>query len=272
MGDTNTGDERDVDAVDTDTDTDADTTTEDEADTSSDDAENTDAEDADDDDTSDGDDADADDDTDDDGEGNSDTESSDTADDDGDEDEDDDGDEPPTRRPKTNAEWAAKRVADKKAKKQQTKEKSGSDADDAGEDTGDDDEASDDPVAKEVAKQLAPFKQQAAEQEVDGQIASFLENNPDFKPYAAKVRRWALHPSRRNLPVKSIFYEVAGDKLMAIGAKRGKAADVKAKKTRGGRGSTDTTGGGSKSYKDTPLTQEGMGAEIEAAKTAGARR
>jgi hypothetical protein len=45
------------------------------------------------------------------------------------------------------------------------------------------------------------------------------------------------HPSRRALPIKSIFYEVAGDKLIKIGAERAKQADKKAKDSQTGGGS-----------------------------------
>jgi hypothetical protein len=46
-----------------------------------------------------------------------------------------------------------------------------------------------------------------------------------------------VHPSRRNLPIKSIFYEVAGDNLLKIGAKRQSEADLKAKNSQSGGGS-----------------------------------
>lgn len=197
--------------------------------------------------------------------GKGDSQETDTADDDT-EGEADDGEAPELRKPKSgdsNAKWAAWR-AQEKAKK----EKSGKGADpvEDTEDSDDDDGLSPEDKAKfdkRIEKQLAPFKQKAAEQEVDTEIASFLANNPDFKPFEVKARRWALHPNREGVPVKAIFFEVAGDKLLALGAQRAKAADQKANKVK-------TTGGqpagnkGSQSFKDMPLSD--FGKELEAAK------
>jgi hypothetical protein len=257
MGDNETNHDDVDNAGDTEVDEIAEDATEDESDTS----ENTDDEDA-----EESDDDSADDGSDDDGKGNSDSES-DTAEEDAAEDDDS---EPELRKPQkgaSNAEWAAWRAQEKaKAKAKQEAQKSGTDdTDDDAEDSDDDDMSPEDAAAidKRIEKAIAPFKKQAAEQEVDTEIATFLNANPDFKPYAAKVRRWALHPNRQNVPVKSIFYEVAGDKLMALGAKRAKAADVKAQKTKsvGGR-----TGGeqGNKSFKDMPLND--FEKELNAAK------
>lgn len=196
-------------------------------------------------------------------------------DDDADEEEDDDGAEPPTRKPKTNKEFAARRVARKKAAKKAAK-KSGDDAPDGDDDAGDEDDDSDltpdqaSAVDRRIAKAMQPFQQKVDQQEVEAEIASFLKDNPDFKPFANKVKRFAMHPSRAQLPVKSIFYEVAGDKLMRIGAQRKGAADQKARKTRTGGGNADTDGKGNKSYKDMPL--DDFGKELEAVKVQGSRK
>lgn len=268
MGENNHDHDEDVDVTDTDTDNHDEDATEDDADTS----QNTDADDGADDDADDADEADdADDDAskdgkDDDGKGNSDK-STDTAKDDDTKDEDD-GEEPELRKPKagaTNAEWAAYRKQ-QKAKAAAAK-KSDDDADDKDTDEDDDDLSSEDAAAidKRIAKRLAPFEQKAAEQEVEATIASFLNENPDFKPFATKVKRFAMHPSRQNIPIKSIFYEVAGDKLLKIGADRAKQADIKAKKTKTGGGNASTDGKGSKSYADMPL--EDFGKELDAVKS-----
>lgn len=228
----------------------SDDTTEDESDTS----QNNDDNDASDDGAEDGDDK-----------GKGDSQETDTADDDA---EADDGSEPELRKPKvgaSNSEWAAWR-AQEKAKREKAGE-SGKDETDDAEDGDDDDDLSEaDRIAldKRIEKQLAPFKKQAAEQEVETEIANFLAKNPDFKPFEAKVKRWALHPNRSGVPVKSIFFEVAGDKLLALGAKRAKAADVKANRTKVGGGSNVTKDQGGKSYKDMSLND--FGKELEAAK------
>lgn len=206
------------------------------------------------------------------GKGDSGKKSSDTADEDTDGDEDD-GEEPELRMPKkgdSNAKWAAWRAQEKAKAKTDTKK---SDDDSKGDEDIEEDEdglSPEDAAAfdKRIAKHLAPLRQQAAEQEVEASIATFVKDNPDFAPFAAKAKRFALHPSRESVPIKAIFYEVAGDKLMRIGAQRAKAADVKAKKTQTG-GGTATTEKGNKSYHDMP--QDDFAKELEAVKMGGSR-
>jgi hypothetical protein len=53
------------------------------------------------------------------------------------------------------------------------------------------------------------------------------------------------------LPIKTIFYEVAGDKLLKIGAERARKADKSAKETQTGGGST-RSGEGVKGAWDMP--------------------
>jgi hypothetical protein len=124
-----------------------------------------------------------------------------------------------------------------------------------GKETGEDDEevAPEDEalINKVVSKTFAPIIDKTLAAEDEQEIQSFLKDNPDFKPFEAKARRYMQHPSRRQLPVKSIFYEVAGDKLLKIGADRGKAADEKAKNTQTGGGS-NRAGEGAKSDWDLP--------------------
>lgn len=185
------------------------------------------------------------------------------------EDEDDDADEePPTRKPRKPADFVALRRGKQAAKSKDGKGKEGDKGGDA--DDGDEDEDGLNPkdaaaIDKRVAKALAPVLAKEEQSEVETQIAAFTSQNPDFKPFAAKVQKWALHDAWKNVPIKQIFYAAAGDKLMQLGAKRGKAADDKAKKGRTGGGAGDE--GGSKSWKDAPL--EDVGKEIERVKLGG---
>lgn len=96
-------------------------------------------------------------------------------------------------------------------------------------------------VQKEIQKALSPFLQKQIEEEDNNEINSFLQENPDFKPYADKVRKFAQHESRKHLPIKSIFYEVAGPDLLKIGADRAKRAGDEAKESNAGGGSGDTS-------------------------------
>ena len=238
--------------------------TEDDADTS----QNTDANDGDDDDSAD--DADEDDSSEDgdDEDGKGDSKSSDAAEDEDTEGDDDDGEEPESRSTK-NYKNAAQRIA-KKAAQKSGDDKHSDDKDDDSEDA-DDDLSPEDATAidKRIAKALSPFQKKEAEQEVEASIATFLQDNPDFSSFASKVRRFANHPSRSSVPIKSIFYEVAGDKLLKMGAQRSKAADVKAKKGRTGGGNATTDGKGSKDYANMPL--DDFGKELEDIKIHGKR-
>lgn len=164
----------------------------------------------------------------------------------------DDGAEPPTRG-KTAADYVAERRG-KKIKKLQQKAQNQQGDDDAGDDVDDDTDPNDVSalVQKEVEKLLSPVLESQEEQAIDAEIADFLADNPDFEPYKDKVKRFAKHPSRRQIPVKSLFYEVAGDKLLKIGADRRANADKKARQMQSGGGRADVDKG-SKSYKDMPF-------------------
>ncbi len=221
----------------------------------------------------------SDDDSDDDDEGSSDEDESDTDDDaddgsskkskkggkDDEGDDEEEGDEPPTRKPRKPADFVALRRG-----KQAAKAQKGGKGDDKGGDAdkGDEDEdglAPEDAAAidRHLDKRLKPLIEREEQAEVETQIAAFVSQNPDFKPFAAKVQKWALHDAWKNVPIKQIFYAAAGDKLMQLGAKRGKNADEKARKGRTG-GSSGDGDSGSKSWHDAPL--EDVGKEIERVK------
>lgn len=138
--------------------------------------------------------------------------------------------EPKTR--KRNIDFIRERQA-KKAEKQ---------ADKGDEDNGEEDDDyidGDDAkiIDKRVNKILTPFIQKQMQDEDEQEIADFVKENPDFAPYAGKVSKFAQHESRRNMPIKAIFYEVAGDDLLMIGAKRAQQHRDKAKESGAGGGS-----------------------------------
>ena len=149
----------------------------------------------------------------------------------------DDGSEPATRKRLSISDYVAGRKLKKLSKTAKADEGTadeGTDEDEEDEEVAQKDK---DLIAKVVTPMLAPFVDKSLKAEDDQEVAAFLVENPDFKPFEAKARRYMQHPSRRQLPVKSIFYEVAGDKLIKIGADRAKAADEKAKNTQTGGGS-----------------------------------
>lgn len=172
----------------------------------------------------------------------------------------DDGAEPPVKPRLSKQDFI---IGRQKAKLAKTQEKQGDGTKDNSDTDEDDDEVAPEDealITKVVSKKFAPIIDKSLAADDDKEIMDFLTENPDFKPFEAKARRYMQHPSRRQLPVKSIFYEVAGDQLLKIGADRAKAADAKAKDTQTGGGS-NRAGEGAKS--DWNLSKEEFEAKQE---------
>lgn len=168
----------------------------------------------------------------------------------------DDGSEPPQRKRLSKQDFIIGRQKAKLAKKQDKP------ADDTGtDDTGTDDDGvakeDKDLIIKVVGEQFAPIIEKSLADDDNKEVNDFLTENPDFKPFEAKVRRYMLHPSRRALPIEAIFFEVAGKALIKIGAERQKAADLKAK-------GTQTGGGSNRSGEGTKLATDKTKEEFEA--------
>lgn len=117
-------------------------------------------------------------------------------------------------------------------------------------------------IQKQVAKVLKPFISKQMIDEDTQEIDNFVKANADFAPYADKVKRYAQHASRKDMPIASIFYEVAGNDLLKLGADRAKKADLEAKHSKAGGGSNKGGGDGAKSTWD--LTPEEFEAQKEA--------
>ena len=100
-------------------------------------------------------------------------------------------------------------------------------------------------IKKVMGPIVAPLAEKLIAEEDNNEINEFLSKNPDFKPFEAKARKYIAHPSRRHLPIESIFYEVAGPSLIKLGAERQKQADEKAQKAGVGGGSDRGGSGGS---------------------------
>jgi hypothetical protein len=155
--------------------------------------------------------------------------------------DDDDGEDPPLKPRLSKQDFIIGRQK-KKLAKQQEKSDEGNDDDE----TGDDDEIAPEDeamISKVVSKKFAPIIDKSLADDDEREIQEFLKENTDFKPFEAKVRRFMKHPSRRSLPIKSIFYEVAGDKLLKMGAERAKTADEQARQSQTGGGSNRSEGG-----------------------------
>lgn len=155
---------------------------------------------------------------------------------------DEDGEEdkePPTR--KRPSDFARERIERKNAKNGKGKEAKATQTEDD-EDEDDVDPADKETIGKVVAKALKPFIEKEAREQDDREVSTFLTENPDFKPYEAKARKYMSHPSRKDVPIEEIFYGVAGKDLLKIGAKRAKIANDEAKKTKSAGGSADAGG------------------------------
>lgn len=181
---------------------------------------------------------------------------------DSDDDGKDDGKEPDTRKRLSTKDFIVGRQRAKIAKSAKAGEGDGKEGKDGEGADGDGDVAPEDEelINKVVAKNFAPILDKTISAEDDKEVAVFLKENPDFAPFEAKARRYIAHPSRRHLPIEAIFYEVAGNKLLKIGAERQKKADEEANKTQTGGGSS-RAGEGGKSVWD--LTPDEFAAEQE---------
>ena len=157
-------------------------------------------------------------------------------------------DEEPKTRKRSNIDFILARK-DKKIKKLQ-KEIDGAEEPDDDDDLIDEDDAR--IIDSRISKIMTPLLERQAQNEDAREIAEFVQNNPDFAQYADKVARYSKHPTRREVPIASLFYEVAGEDLLRIGAERARKADDKAKDSGSGGGSG--LGGGEKSVWD--LTPE----------------
>jgi len=155
--------------------------------------------------------------------------------------EDDADEEPPVRKPKTNADWVAKRRGDKLKKKQEADDDQQGEDDESDEDDVDDEDAK--IIDRRIARQLAPLQAKEYTQEVKAEIDTFVADNPDFKPFAAKAAKWAEHPDYKNLPTKQLMFAAAGDKMLMIGATRKAAAIAKANSTKTGANAGGEAGG-----------------------------
>ena len=179
------------------------------------------------------------------------------------EDDDDEDEQPPVRKGKMN--WARINRKEFFSKKQKESEKDQQKGEDDADEEDDDDIAPEDEamVDKVIRKRYGSKFDQLDEKADEGEVKDFVADNPQFKPYQKKILRFLKDPSRSHLPVKTIAYEVAGDDLMKLGAKKGKQADIQSRKRAGGGHSTSKTSGG-KSTAD--MSDEEFDAEVERVK------
>jgi hypothetical protein len=164
-----------------------------------------------------------------------------------------DNDEPQVRQRKSVKDFIIERQQ-KKIERLSGKKDGAQDPDNpgaGGDDDGEVDPADEELITKVVGKHFKPFFEKSLQAEDEQEIQDFLTDNPDFKPYEAKARKYMQHPSRRQIPIEEIFYSVAGKDLLKIGARKQKEADDDA--ARGNAGGGSSRGGGeSKNVWDMP--------------------
>jgi hypothetical protein len=153
----------------------------------------------------------------------------------------DEDEEPKTR--KRNIDFILERKNNKIAKLADKANKGNNDKDDDGDEIDPEDENL---IAKVVDRKLKPLIDKQIAEEDENEINSFLKVNPEFEKYAGKVRKFAQHELRKNIPIESLFYEVAGKDLMKIGAEKERKATKEAKDTTAGGGNNRNNAGGSK--------------------------
>jgi len=154
---------------------------------------------------------------------------------------DGDDDTPPPVR-KTASDYYNERHA-RKSTKVDTQNKDDDKADNDGDDVDADDE---EVISKVIDKRLAPVLEKIVGSEDKEESTKFFTENPEFKPYEAKIAKWWQDPSRRHLPISTVALEAVGYKnLIKIGAQKQKEADEKAAQTKT-KGSSAGQDGGSK--------------------------
>lgn len=149
--------------------------------------------------------------------------------------------EPSVRQKKTPADWVAERRGRKIEKLKQQGEKSEEeDIDDEEEEDVDEEDAKvvRRVLEKELGPVLDPILAERSRAEDDIAVNEVLTKYPELKKFEAKARRFMSHPTRKNLPVETIFAEVAGiDTMLKLGARKGMSAEDKASEGRTGGGS-----------------------------------
>lgn len=149
----------------------------------------------------------------------------------GEDDFQDDGAEPPVR---SKDYYIGLRHGKKSAKAEKK-------SDDDGEDDGDDLDPEDAEILNNaLTKAVTPLAEKLAAQEDAKALSGFIDENPVFKPFKAKIERYMKHESRRHLPIETVAMEAVGAKtLMQLGAKLATRSAIK----KGSSGSGPTGGG-----------------------------
>ena len=157
--------------------------------------------------------------------------------------------EPVVRQRKSNKDYIIER---KEAKIKKLAEANAAGKPNDGGDDARDDESDDDDVAIEerisraVDQRLSPLLERQQEEEDSREVETVMKEFPELADLTPKLKEWMKHPSRQHIPARSILYELAGSRLMKIGAERERKAVEAAKQTQTGGGTQRNDGGDKK--------------------------
>jgi len=137
-------------------------------------------------------------------------------------------DEPPVRKNKLDYILARKQAKiDKLEKKVADKKDDKGDDDDDEDNTYDDDISPEDEalVEKVLSKKFWKHFAVIEDSVFKSEMTQFLTANPQFKPYEAKIEKWAKHSSYSNLPLEQVAFAACGADLLKLWADKARQAD-----------------------------------------------
>lgn len=115
---------------------------------------------------------------------------------------------------------------------------------------------------QKVQKELTDMRTRDEGREDEAEMDEIIKANPDMAKYKDEVKKLSTDPSRKQVPIKSLFYEAAGDDLIKIGANRASEANADAAETQQNGTSTGNSPDGSSvsdmSNDDFSKMQEGV--------------
>ena len=92
-------------------------------------------------------------------------------------------------------------------------------------------EGGDESDISKVHADLADLRSREEAREDEAEMDKIIADNPDMAKYKAEVKKLSSDTSRKQVPIKSLFYEAAGDDLIKIGANRASEANADAAET-----------------------------------------
>lgn len=92
-------------------------------------------------------------------------------------------------------------------------------------------------ITKIVDKRLSPLANTLTSTRIETELQNIFANNPEYKTYEARIRRFVTHQNRielikQGLPVKTVVIEALEPYLQKIGAEKSRLADEKANRSR----------------------------------------